>query len=352
MSSFIAVCEDESSDPIELPVEEDGCMLLTTLTSQFPGASGLKYKNEDTGAWRAVSLSEHKFQTPDRGWNSSTRYYAVFPKENKRKNEESSDDEASAKSAKKSKCSDLIVLGLPWKTTEAELRDYFSQYGELLMAQVKKDIESGLSKGFGFIRFADFDVQKKVIGKRHNIGGRWCDVRIPLSRGDPFSSEFNRKIFVGRLSEDITTEDLREYFSKYGEITDVFIPRPFRAFAFVTFESETAQNLCGEDHIVKGVSLHVSNAMPKSEMGMGMGRFRGGGPMEQDSSMSNYHFNSTSLPPMKALHGGGGLGGGGGGGGPTMNHHQGRNHYSPYFSSYAARRSTYGQQSMPRRTFD
>ena len=80
MSCFVAVCEDEQSDPIELPVSEDGCMLLTTLTSQFPGASGLKYKNEETGAWRAVSLADNKFQTPERGWSSSTRYYAVFPK--------------------------------------------------------------------------------------------------------------------------------------------------------------------------------------------------------------------------------------------------------------------------------
>lgn len=73
-------------------------------------------------------------------------------------------------------------------------------------------------------------------------------------------------MFVGRCTEDITAEDLREYFSKFGEVTDVFIPKPFRAFAFVTFlEAEVAQSLCGEDHIVKGVSVHVSNAAPKSD---------------------------------------------------------------------------------------
>ena len=32
--------------------------------------------------------------------------------------------------------SDLIVLGLPWKTTEPELRKYFEGFGEVLMAQV------------------------------------------------------------------------------------------------------------------------------------------------------------------------------------------------------------------------
>ena len=42
-------------------------------------------------------------------------------------------------------------------------------------------------------------------------------------------------MFVGRCTEDMTAEDLKEYFSKFGEVTDVFIPKPFRAFAFITF---------------------------------------------------------------------------------------------------------------------
>ena len=59
--------------------------------------------------------------------------------ENKRKN----DDQLEVSLAKtkrlelkQQKCSDLIVLGLPWKTTEQELREYFESFGEVLMAQV------------------------------------------------------------------------------------------------------------------------------------------------------------------------------------------------------------------------
>ena len=75
----------------------------------------------------------------------------------------------------------------------------------------------------------------------------------------------NRKVFVGRCTEDMNANDLRDYFGKYGEVVDVFIPKPFRAFAFVTFaEADIAQSLCGEDHIIKGASVHISNAAPKN----------------------------------------------------------------------------------------
>ena len=43
---------------------------------------------------------------------------------------------AKTKRVEKMKCSDLIVLGLPWKSTEDDLRNYFEQFGELLMVQV------------------------------------------------------------------------------------------------------------------------------------------------------------------------------------------------------------------------
>ena len=63
----------------------------------------------------------------------------------------------------------------------------------------------------------------------------------------------------------MTSDDLRSYFSKFGDVVDVFIPKPFRAFAFVTFsDPEVAQSLCGEDHIVKNTSVHISSAAPKS----------------------------------------------------------------------------------------
>ena len=67
---------------------------------------------------------------------------------------------------------------------------------------------------------------------------------------------------MGRCTEDITADDLRDYFCKFGEVTDVFIPKPFRAFSFVTFlDPEVAQSLCGEDHIIKGSLFKMIQSM-------------------------------------------------------------------------------------------
>ncbi|KAH3822319.1 TAR DNA-binding protein 43-like [Dreissena polymorpha] len=269
MSKYIQVAEEEGDESMEVPLEGDGTLLLSTLNAQFPGSCGLKYRNPDSGAMRGIRLSDGRLYPPDGEWTVRL-YVAVFPKDANRKRGEDIVDVCSAaalrlKRDKSQKCSDLIVLGLPWKSGEEDLKKYFSQFGGLLMVQVKKDPKTAHSKGFGFIRFADYDAQVKCMSQRHHIDGRWCDVRIPNSKVEQKDNLMNRKVFVGRCTEDMTADDLRSYFNKFGEVVDVFIPRPFRAFSFVTFsDADIAQSLCGEDHIIKGASVHISNAAPKS----------------------------------------------------------------------------------------
>lgn len=200
------------------------------------------------------------------------------------------------------KCTDLIVLGLAWKTGEQGLREYFETFGEVLMVQVKKD-SKGQSKGFGFVRFSGYETQLRVLGQRHHIENRWCEVKVPNSK-EGTVQQVPCKVFVGRCTEDLTQDDLREYFCKFGEVTDVFIPKPFRAFSFVTFlDPEIAQGLCGEDHIIKGVSVHVSNAAPKSE-----------------PNRSHNYGNNSNGPSYNSGGGGGGGGGGGRSGGYNSEH--------------------------------
>lgn len=51
-----------------------------------------------------------------------------------------------------------------------------------VVLQVKKDPKTNQSKGFGFIRFGNYETQVRVLSQRHMIDGRLCDVKIPNSK--------------------------------------------------------------------------------------------------------------------------------------------------------------------------
>ena len=72
--------------------------------------------------------------------------------------------------------SDLIVLGLPWSATEADIRDYFETFGPLAMVQLKMG-QQGKSKGFAFIRYKEMEPQAKVLLTRHMIKDRYTVLR-------------------------------------------------------------------------------------------------------------------------------------------------------------------------------
>lgn len=81
MSEYLQVAEDEDDEPMELPTEDDGTLLLSTLQAQYPGTSGLKYRNPETNAIRGIRLTEGRLHPPpgEDGWGAQV-YLCVFPK--------------------------------------------------------------------------------------------------------------------------------------------------------------------------------------------------------------------------------------------------------------------------------
>ena len=74
-----------------------------------------------------------------------------------------------------------------------------------------------------------------------------------------------KKLFVGRLPDGTTENDLYEYFSKFGEVIDVYIPKPMRGISFVTFSSgEVAKKVHSQSHRFGTNLLNVSVAEPKA----------------------------------------------------------------------------------------
>lgn len=81
------------------------------------------------------------------------------------------------------------------------------------------------------------------------------------------------RIFVGKLNRATTEADVREYFTRFGFVLDVYMPRDkhnrheHRGFGFVTFETEAAVQRVGAHgiHHIRGVAVAIDSAVPRRE---------------------------------------------------------------------------------------
>jgi RNA recognition motif-containing protein len=80
----------------------------------------------------------------------------------------------------------LYVGNLSYQVDSSELEQLFGQHGQVLSAQVITDRETGRSKGFGFVEFADANEAEAAIaalnGQQHN--GRALTVNVARPKED------------------------------------------------------------------------------------------------------------------------------------------------------------------------
>ena len=79
----------------------------------------------------------------------------------------------------------LYVGNLPWSTTEAQLRDSFSEHGEVSSVKIIEDRETGRSRGFGFVEMENGaeEAIKNLDGKDFN--GRNIKVNVARPKREP-----------------------------------------------------------------------------------------------------------------------------------------------------------------------
>lgn len=171
----------------------------------------------------------------------------------------------------------LFIGGLTPQTTESMLKDFYSQWGEIVDVVVMKDNISNRSRGFGFITYREPDMVDAAQASRpHEIDGKAVEAKRAMPREDSHTPESHmtvNKLFVGGLKKDVTPEDLRDYFSKFGTIVDYEIVcwkeiGESRGFGFVTFDDYDSVDkaILYKPHHIGSSRADVKKAMSKEQM--------------------------------------------------------------------------------------
>lgn len=109
----------------------------------------------------------------------------------------------------------------------------------------------------------------------HVINGKKVDPKKAKAR--------HGKIFVGGLKPDLSDDDIKNYFGKFGTIVEVELPfdkqkNQRKGFCFITFEQEAVvtELLKTPKQSINGHEVDVKKATPKPDaMGMMRGGIRG-----------------------------------------------------------------------------
>lgn len=182
-------------------------------------------------------------------------------------------------SLRKSGVGNVFIKNLDRSIDNKAMYDTFSAFGNILSCKVAQD-ENGTSKGYGFVHFETEEAANKSIEKVNGmlLNGKKVYVGRFIPRKER-EKELGEKaklftnVYVKNFGEDLSEEQLRSMFEKYGKITSYKIMSKddgkSKGFGFVAFESpeaaEAAVEALNGKEIVEGKPLYVGRAQKKAE---------------------------------------------------------------------------------------
>lgn len=172
----------------------------------------------------------------------------------------------------------VFIKNLDSAIDNKALHDTFAAFGNILSCKVAQD-ELGNSKGYGFVHYETAEAAnsaiKSVNGMLLNEKKVFVGHHIPkkdrMSKFEEMKANFTN-IYVKNIESEVTEEEFRELFEKYGDVTSASLAfdneGKSRGFGFVNFiRHEDAAKAVDElnDTDLKGQKLYVGRAQKKHE---------------------------------------------------------------------------------------
>ncbi|KAI0250512.1 hypothetical protein BJV78DRAFT_1127833, partial [Lactifluus subvellereus] len=196
----------------------------------------------------------------------------------------------------------VFVGRLSWNVDSDWLKSEFEECGEVIAARVQMDRNTGKSRGFAYVEFAEpASVEKALELSGKEIDGRQINVDRSTNNKAPGgaanTNEARRAaygdktsppssvLFVGNLSWSATEESLWDVFAEYGDVKSVRVPTDresgkVKGFGYVEFfDTEVAKKAFQgvQNMELLGRNLRLDYSQPRDDSGGGRGGPRGGG---------------------------------------------------------------------------
>jgi RNA recognition motif-containing protein len=201
------------------------------------------------------------------------------PREQSRRYSEGGDGSSRTREEEEEPNSRLFVKGVPEDASDAEIKAYFSTFGEvngIYKMPPGKIAPTGKATRCMFVTFSKpQEMWKAIAADAHMFAGsqlRVSEAAPKPKNGVPSSTKVveDCRIYVKGIPKEISDDEVHQYFSNFGALSQVHRPKKETQglqFMFVTFTSvqDMARALSHEPHAIGEVPLQVTKARARPE---------------------------------------------------------------------------------------
>ncbi len=184
---------------------------------------------------------------------------------------------------------DIYIEGIPYASSEEELKALFAECGEITSLRAPRYQDSGRLRGYAHMTFSSAEAAAAALElNRTVIHGRYITVAYAKSRQRESSGTDRsrpsgcRTLFVKNLPYTTTEEEVAKAFAQYGTVDNARLARwghtgRLKGFGYVTFSSGAAAQAAMEDaHNItvsdRSVTMDYDTGAPKSSFKTAEGR--------------------------------------------------------------------------------
>ncbi|KAK4057000.1 Protein phosphatase PP2A regulatory subunit B [Microbotryomycetes sp. JL221] len=180
---------------------------------------------------------------------------------------------------RKTGAGNIFIKNLDENIDNKALHDTFAAFGNILSCKVATDGASGKSLGYGFVHYDTAESAQAAIdgvnGMLLNDKVVFVGMHIPRRERQAKIDEIRAhytNLYIKNVPVEVTTEEFRELFEKYGTVTSAVISLDnegkSKGFGFVNYEkhedaAKAVDDLHDKDY--KGNTLYVARAQRKGE---------------------------------------------------------------------------------------